>query len=151
MEWVNVWQFSTHTNYFKSTYSSNRFHWTDNLHQRRLICKPHGDWGWPTTLSSGPTHEGWLPIVLRKENDRNKIAYAKTFQAEIDVTTAAPLYHPLTYGWRAWNLSKQDFESRKNFTIETSINKNSIEIRQLFSLEMALNIHYKVLSIPKTI
>lgn len=104
MEWVNVWQFSTHTNYFKSTYSSNRFHWTDNLHQRRLICKPHGDWGWPTTLSSGPTHEGWLPIVLRKENDRNKIAYAKTFQAEIDVTTAAPLYHPLTYGWRAWNL-----------------------------------------------
>ena len=73
MKWSNVWRFLTHDKQIKSTHSSDRFHWTNDLHQRGLICEPHRDWGWSTTLASGSTHKGWLPIVLRKENDRNKI------------------------------------------------------------------------------
>ena len=73
MKWSNVWRFLTHDKQIKSTHSSDRFHWTNDLHQRGLICESHRDWGWSTTLASGSTHKGWLPIVLRKENDRNKI------------------------------------------------------------------------------
>lgn len=70
---VNVWGFLAHNKQIKSTHSSDRFHWTNDLHQRRLICEPHRNWGWSTTLASGSTHKGGLPIVLRKENGRNKI------------------------------------------------------------------------------
>ena len=49
-----------------STYSSDRFHWSDDLHQRRLICKTHRDWSWSSTFSCGSTHEWWLPVMLKK-------------------------------------------------------------------------------------
>jgi len=52
-------------------------------------------------------------------------------------------------------LTNQDSAGGENFTVLTSINltgkaRKGIEIRQLFSLEMALNIHEKGSAIPKT-
>jgi len=60
----------------------------------------------------------------------------------------------LLYGWRGeYELTSQDSAGRKNSTILTSSLqvRKGIENRQVFSQEMALNMHEKGFTISKTI
>ena len=52
-----------------------------------------------------------------------------------------------------FELTNQDSAGGKKFTVLTSmsVDLKGIEIKQLFSLEIALNIHYRGFTIPKTI
>ena len=52
-----------------------------------------------------------------------------------------------------FELTNQDSAGGKNFTVLTSLKvyRKGTEIRQLFSLEMALNIHEKGFLVPKTV
>ena len=56
-------------------------------------------------------------------------------------------------GWRAWNLNwpiRIQQAGKTSLSWRNAVNRKGIEIKTLFSLEMALNIHKEGFSIPKT-